>query len=301
MDNTNQPSQLTSNQVTLFYKLWFGILQHTNELQKTVASMVGKDFHQGINVKDAGKIAKFIWAHLQSFDDYLNSGKLDQHESEIISSWRNHNYPGKFYIVKYLKNGAVFLSTEKTEKSYLVKGLVSALDEMWPKQALPLMVDTVLLPFENEITTCGLYCSSNAILGRNISGEIREACQQAELTYGLITLLPHTQMADKTDKDIAQIKFYLQSAKNLNFYRDDLEDLIHKNPKLYLPIYYQYRGLLEAKANKKEFRKLGIKKLHFALYEAVVIAAHTDRKQVEDTVKKLVPQNKLVRVVYDKV
>ena len=301
LNMVNQSSQLTPDQITRFYHLWFGMLQNTNEKYKLAPTMLGKDFHQGIKTEDAGKIAKFIWTHPNVFDEFLVTRNLDKHESEIIRSWKQYHYKDKFYIVKYLKDGAVFLTYGHDEKAYLIKGLVSAFEEMWPRQTLPFLVETVLLPFEGVITTCGLYYASTIYFGRNISRDIYETCQQAELTYGLITSLPFTKSVTKEDKQIAQIKFYLQSAKNLDMYRDELEDLIHKKPALYLPIYFYHRGLLEAKTYKKEYRKLGLKKLHFALYGAVVIAAHVDKRQVEQTVKKLAPQSELNRIVFDQV
>ncbi|MBI3443061.1 hypothetical protein HY008_00115 [Candidatus Woesebacteria bacterium] len=306
MINQRTSSQLTPDQIVLFYDLWFGLLQYTNEQHKLVAKMVGKNFHQGINTEDAGKedagkIAKYIWSHPEVFDEYLESGKLDNRKVGIIRSWQHYHYQHKFYVVKYVKDGAVFLSIGKDEKPYLVKGLVSVFDEMWPKQALPQIVDTVLLPFEGAITTCGLYYGSGIYFGSNMSRDIREACQQAELTYGLITTLPFTKTVNKEDKDIGQIKFYLQSEKNLELYTEELEILIHKNKEKYLPVYFYHRGLLQAKTYKREYRKLGIKTLHFTLYGAVVIAAHTNKQQVEDTVRKLVPAKELGRIVYDRV
>lgn len=301
MENTNRDSQLTSDQVTRFYRLWFNLLQFANNQHQLVVSMSGKDFHQGVDIKDAGAIAEYIWTHPEMFDEYLKSEKLDKTDSEIIRSWHHHYFKARFYVVKYLKQGAVFLSEGKDEKPYLVKGLASAFDEIWPKPALPTLVETVLLPFEGVITACGLYYGSRIFFGGNISGDIREACRQAELTYGLIGSLPHTQIVGKKEKDIAQIKFYLQSARNLEFYKQELEDLVSKDPKNYLPVFFYQRGLLEAKNVKKEYRKLGLKKFHFGLYGSVVIAAHPDKRQVENAVGKLVPETELERIVYDKV
>ncbi len=301
MEKTNSSSQLSSEQVHCFYRLFFGLLQHTNEQYKLVKSMLGKNFHDGINHNDAGKIANYLWSHPKIFDDYLDTAKLNKREIQIINDWKKHYLKNKFYLVKYLKNGGVFLSEDKDEKPYLVKGLVSSFEEMWPRQVLPSLVETVLLPFEGSIITCGLYYGSNIVLGNNISREIRDACSQAELTYGLIDSLPFTKTVNIEDVNIGQIKFYLQSIKNLELYKEDLEELINKNPDLYLSTYYYHLGLLEAKIYKKEYRKLGIKNLHFAIYGKMLIAAHTDKQQVENTVKKLVNLKELNRIVFDKI
>lgn len=301
MENTNQSSQLTSDQVARFYRLWFGLLKSTNEQHKLIVSMLGKDFHQGIDIDDAGKIAQYVWTHPLAFDEYLQTETLDEHDLNILRSWQKCHNRNKFYIVRYLKDGAVFLSIGKDEKPYLVKGLASAFDDMWPKPDLPTLVETVLLPFEGVITTCGLYYGSRIFFGGNISRDIRETCRQVELTYGLIGSLPHTQIVGKKEKDIAQIKFYLQSAKKLELYKQELEDLVSKDPKNYLPVFFYQRGLLEAKNVKKEYRKLGLKKFHFAVYGSVIIAAHPDKRQVKDAVGKLVSETELERIIYDKV
>lgn len=301
MTNKNTPSQLTSDQVAQFYHVWFGLLQQTNERYMLAPSMLGKDFHQGVDVDDAGKIAKYIWSHPQVFDEFLEKFDANERELEIVRSWKQHRVGGKFYVVKHIKEGSVFLSTEKNEKSYLVKGLVSAFSDMWPKQDLPAIVDTVLLPFEGAIISCGLFYGSRVFFGASIRREIREACQQAELTYGLIRSLPYAHTVSKKEKDVAQIKFYLQSAKNAEFYKEELDDLIEKDPKEYLSLYFYHRGVLEAKTLKRGYRKLGLKGFFFAVYGSIVIAAHTDEKQVKKTVEKLVPSQDMDRILYDRV
>lgn len=301
MKNTNSPSQLSSEQVYCFYHLFFGLLQHTNEQHKLVKSMLEKNFHDGINHNDAGKIAHYMWAHPTIFDDYLDTAKLNKREIQIINDWKKYHLKNKFYLVKYLKNGGVFLSEEKDEKPYLVKGLASSFEEMWPMQALPFLVEIVLLPFEGSITTCGLYYMSRVVWGNNICREIRNDCNQAELIYGLIDSLPFTKIVNKEDKNIGQIKFYLQSIKNLELYKEDLEELINENPNLYLSTYFYHLGLLEAKIYKKEYRKLGIKNLHFAIYGKMLIAAHIEKQQVENTVKRMVNPKELDRIVFDKI
>lgn len=178
---------------------------------------------------------------------------------------------------------------------------MSVFEDMWPKQTLPLLISTVLLPFEGAIISCGLYYGHNIFFGKSIRRDIYETCKQAELTYGLITSLPYTKLITNEDKSIAQIKFYLQSEKNLRIYREELEELIAKKPKLYLQIYFYHRGLLEAKIYKKEYRKLGFEKLYFAIYGTLIIGAHKDKQQVKNTVNKLIPQQKLDQVVYDQV
>lgn len=304
MKVTNISDQLESDQVRRFYCIWLRMLSFVNERHKIVPSMIGKDFHKGIDADDAEKIAKHIWDHPEAFDELLKTLDTDKDASdaEALRLWKEHRIVGKFYIVKYLKSGAVLLSAdnEDTEKPFLVKGLASAFDDMFPKENLPYLVNTVLLPFEGVIVTCGLFRSAGISFGSSISRDIRESCRKAELAYGLIESLPFARTIGKEEKEIAQIRFYLRSEKEAELYREELEYLIRKNPAKYEPIYFVHRGELTVRTLKREYRKLGLKKFHFAVYGSVAVAAHPDPRQVKIAVEKLIPAKDMDRIVYGK-
>jgi len=86
MKNTNQESQLTSEQVKRFYQYWFGLLQFTNEEQRVVPSMLGKDFSEGIDTEDAGKICQYLWKYPQLFYSYIKKHRLNNKDAAIIKS-----------------------------------------------------------------------------------------------------------------------------------------------------------------------------------------------------------------------
>lgn len=73
-----------------------------------------------------------------------------------------------------------------------------------------------------------------------------------------------------------------------------------RDPSKYLPVYRQYRGLLEVKCYKKECRRLGLKEFYFAIYDEVVIAAHQEQKEVEKMVEYLIPAESLDQVIFSK-
>lgn len=219
MENTHLPSQLTTKQTTRFFKLWLTLLKFANDQNKIVVSIVGNDFRQqGVDHKHVDKISGYLWSHPEVFDEFLDATKFGDIDRDLVKSWQKHHYSDKFYLIKYQKDGAIFMSTGKNEKSYLIKALTDSFEEMWPKNKLPLIIETTLLPFEGEITTSGIYQTSNLIFGRSITQEINENCQKSQLTYGLIKSLPHEQVANKTDKYVAWLKFYLLSSKNMEMY-----------------------------------------------------------------------------------
>jgi len=93
----------------------------------------------------------------------------------------------------------------------------------------------------------------------------------------------------------------LSSIKNFELYQDDLEGLIQKNPKVYLPVYHYHRGLLMARMYKKECKKLGLKKLHFAVYSSAVVAVHLEKQETQKIARTIVLPNDQKQIVFDKV
>jgi len=58
---------------------------------------------------------------------------------------------------------------------------------------------------------------------------------------------------------------------------------------------------LEVKEYIKESKKLGIKKLNFAIYGHLVVAAHPDLQVVREIVKKVIPVGNVDSVVFGKI
>ena len=72
---------------------------------------------------------------------------------------------------------------------YMVRGLVSTFDEMFEDMRLPVVVDAVLLPFCGKIVTDGLMNVYPVIIGKNITGELKNmymtAKQSRSIRYSL--------------------------------------------------------------------------------------------------------------------
>ena len=102
---------------------------------------------------------------IQSFVDE-NPAHLTEDELDIVRSWR-HLVRGKFYVFRELKKYTVFLSTTSPAIAYGVLALSQPFEELIGPY-LPVLTQTVLLPFKGMIVYDGLMSSYNISFGPGI-------------------------------------------------------------------------------------------------------------------------------------
>jgi hypothetical protein len=120
-----------------------------------------------------------------------NPAHFSDDELDIVRSWR-HLVAGKFYVFRELKKYAVFLSSEKQPIAYGVLALSQPFEELIGP-FLPVMVQTVLLPFKDKIIYDGLISSFNISFGAGFRRSLNESFKEAKALYGIVTSLPMSQ------------------------------------------------------------------------------------------------------------
>ena len=114
--------------------------------------------------------------HLDLIESFVdeNPAHLSDDELDIVRSWR-HLVDGKFYVFRELKKYTVFLSTTSPAIAYGVLALSQPFEELIGPY-LPVLTQTVLLPFKGVIVYDGLMSSYNISFGpgirRNLEREI---------------------------------------------------------------------------------------------------------------------------------
>lgn len=136
------------------------------------------------------KVHDAFLKHRHLLEDYVreNPDHLPQEELDIILSWRNLVH-GELYILKELKDYAVFLSAQTPPIAYGVKALSQPFHEL-VEPDLPTMIRTILLPFKGQIVYDGLILGFNVLLGPGIRRSLKDAFQEAKERHGIITSLP---------------------------------------------------------------------------------------------------------------
>jgi Domain of unknown function (DUF6398) len=119
-----------------------------------------------------------------------NPARLPDDELDIVHTWR-HLVAGEFYIFRDLKKYTVFLSSEEQPTAYGVTALTQPFEELVGPY-LPVLVETVLLPFKDKIVYDGLLAGPGMSLsfGPGIRRMLNESYQQAKAHYGIVTSLP---------------------------------------------------------------------------------------------------------------
>src|SRR5262245_47805608 len=128
---------------------------------------------------------------IQSFADE-NPARLTTDELAIVRSWR-HLVHGKFYVFRPLKQYMVFLSTDQQPIAYGVLALSQPFEELVGPY-LPVLTETVLLPFKGLIVYDGLMSSYRISFGPGIRRSLNEGFKEAKARHGIVTSLP---MADE--------------------------------------------------------------------------------------------------------
>jgi hypothetical protein len=109
-------------------------------------------------------------------------------ELDIVRSWR-HLVAGKFCIFREQKKYTVFLSMKDQPVAYGVLALTQPFEEILPLP-LPVLVETVLLPFKNMIVYDALLNTYHVSFGPCSRRSFNESFQEAKARYGIITSLP---------------------------------------------------------------------------------------------------------------
>lgn len=167
----------------LFYELFFPILDYVNEKYHVTAENI-KFVRRKIDPKDAIEVANFLWERTWILDDYLSENQFSDTKREIISNWKRCIF-GKFIIERHLKKGSIFISMDDNTV-YLVQGLIDSWEEMIPEPT-PIIVKTVLLPFQNLIITDGLVSVSLIRFGRTYTADLKDIYMTAKQQHSIIS------------------------------------------------------------------------------------------------------------------
>ncbi|MGH7136516.1 MAG: DUF6398 domain-containing protein [Pirellulales bacterium] len=136
------------------------------------------------------KVRVALNARLELIESFAaeNPAHLTNEELDIVRSWR-HLVAGRFYVFRELKNYTVFLSSAKQPVAYGVLALSQPFEDLIGPY-LPVLTETVLLPFKGKIVYDGLMSSYNISFGGGIRRSLNESFKEAKARHGIITSLP---------------------------------------------------------------------------------------------------------------
>ena len=140
-----------------------------------------------IRAEDAKEIADKLWEDPGLIDRYLAERTLPEDRRSILLSWKRR-VQGEFILVKYLKDGAVFVSADGKEV-YLVKGIVSSWKEMVRETPLPTVIEATFIPFRDVIISDGvivpLFITLKGQLKQTAKDKYKEAKMNVQIHRSL--------------------------------------------------------------------------------------------------------------------
>lgn len=212
-------------------------------------------------------------------------------EVEIVRAWEYH-VKAIFLIVKVTREGAIFLEEKggRDAKAYLVLPLVSPFEEVLPFPP-PVRAEAVLLPFRGRIVYDGWIRTDQILFGGGMSRDIRAACDDAILKYGLVSSLPFTPEDKKGYTDEEKLLYCLKTKERREEHYEEIERILRKNP-LLLPIYHEQMGRVNSRRQSELLRDVGAEHGWFAIAGDVIVASGKTREEVQRAVGAVLPEDK---------
>lgn len=150
---------LSKTKAKLYYKLFFALLEFTNNKYK-VNEKVRKIYGQhGMNGASLMDINEKLWSEKETLiDEFVtkNPYHFNKKELTMIQEFKRA-ITKDFIMYSYEKEYTALL--DDTGKCYMIKGINCNIDEIIDKNDLPQMIKTTLIPFDDTIVYCSLFSS----------------------------------------------------------------------------------------------------------------------------------------------
>ncbi len=172
--------KLLKEDAKLFFDLFWSWQFFVNQKTNTLPDIKTINEYKVLRVEDKMIVRELCYSSPALFDEYLatNPDHFDAEKLAIMAQWKQV-VSGKFYIERYLKKHAIFIS-EDYEEVYAVLGLFDNFDEMIYKGYLPILCETSLLPFKGKLVYDGLLSSYNIHFGGGIKRSLKNVYMKAK-------------------------------------------------------------------------------------------------------------------------
>ncbi|MCI6266567.1 MAG: hypothetical protein MR598_06975 [Erysipelotrichaceae bacterium] len=180
-----QDAKLNKKEVKTFYKVYFALLEFTNQKYQ-VNSKIKKIYKQNkVNPANIIEIVDKFWNCKEVIIDEfmtLNPYRFCEDELNLVEKMKK-GIRGIFIIARYQEDYTMMIHEEKV---YMVKGLHDNIDNIISYHKLPLIVQTSIFPFYEKITYDGIFQSIQDIrFGVELDRMVDQELEQCEKVYSL--------------------------------------------------------------------------------------------------------------------
>ncbi len=179
--------KLSEKDANLFFDLMFPLQFYVNQKKQILPDVSSLEAYIELDLQEQAAVRDALWEEPSLIARYVaeNPNKLPAEHLALVESWQSRILD-RFVIERLLKKHAIFIANEKV---YAVLGLHNSFDEMIPKEALPVFVETVLLPFGDVIIYDGLIRGGNIMIGPNMAYGFKETYMAAKRKGKIIASL----------------------------------------------------------------------------------------------------------------
>lgn len=167
-----------------FYKLYFALLEYTNDLHNINANIKKIYRQEGLNAQDLFKIDKYLWEHKDVIDAFIEDNVYHFTEDELskIADFKTAVSSDHFVIVGFEREYTEILSDDG--KLYMVKGIRADFSELI-NDPIPLMINTTLLMFDGKIIFNSFFATYPIDAGVDMAEAVFEEKEKAIKYYHL--------------------------------------------------------------------------------------------------------------------
>jgi hypothetical protein len=213
--------QLPPEQTARFYRIWLALLHDVNDQLHLVPAFPTSEERNGLlALSDELQLRNVLWADDELRERFIsaNPAGLSSADLAVVASWR-YRRAGSFYIVRALKKYTIFLSEDAPPRAYGVLGLSTPIEEL-ARGPLPVLAQTVLLPFEGQIIYDGLLQWYAVVFGPGIRARLNTEYRNAQEREGVITTLEPADLP--ADPQQGRIAVLARNTRILQAFHKDL-------------------------------------------------------------------------------
>lgn len=182
---------LPPSELELFFRLHRTLLIFVNQRLGLIPDDLSRpEDYPALSLELQVKIRDAFLANTHLIETFVaeNPAHLSEDELDIVRSWR-HLVCGKFYVLRDLAKYTVFLTMTDPPIAYGVLALSQPFEELIGPN-LPVLTQTVLLPFKGKIVYDGLMSRFNVSFGPGFRRTLNESSKEAKARHGIVASLP---------------------------------------------------------------------------------------------------------------
>jgi hypothetical protein len=190
---------LTGHEIKRFYNIWFALLYYVNQHRQLVPSF--PQTWSRVSPEFVFPLRKALWQEDRLREAFIaeNPAHLPTDDLALVESWK-HRLEDKFFIFRHLKKYTIFINSGSPAQGYGVLGLTDSVESVVGPD-LPIYVEAVLIPFEDQIIYDSLLAPYAIHFGGGYRRSLADTYRDIQERGGLITTLP-----DKEEDNLNKIK-----------------------------------------------------------------------------------------------